>query len=275
MIKLFAILSVTFVISCNSSLVKSVKSVKYELVAKSDVDPISDNSVSSKYKKNYRRIMILPPSGSSGGEFSTYITRIESTFIKSGLVPISSAITGRVAKDKSGDDTSKTIQIPEIERVMLMAKSSKTDAVLQIGSIEDGSNCSRFFLLDNKKKLFEPTTYENYKESEFQKIKLCSPSVTLSAKLINVKEGEVTDTLDLTCNIAEVLPEDFELTIESNRTILSESNLSFDSNFQFGKVEEYEDEIALKASGQWVKESRSACFDILFEKVASKIKNNN
>ena len=47
-------------------------------------------------KKNYKRIMVLPPSGTKRGQYDPVVALFEREFLKNGITVISGAITGSI-----------------------------------------------------------------------------------------------------------------------------------------------------------------------------------
>ena len=97
---------------------------------------VNDSSVSPSLREGtFSRIMIVPPSGTAGVQFEDNMAAIERSFIARGVTVISSAITSRVlADDRTRTSNQTGINLSELERALLLAKESRVDAILQIGT---------------------------------------------------------------------------------------------------------------------------------------------
>lgn len=162
---------------------------------------VNETSIAPTMKtKAYRKIMIVPPSGTVRGEFESGLASAERQFIKRGLTLISPAITGRVAIL----DTSKAesavggLAISDVERALVMARESNCEAVFQIGEFQRlGSQQSEYgtrYFVDRGENPLVECDLQQFQEAQGDEIMCWSfsaPVLRFSGRLVDVESGEV------------------------------------------------------------------------------------
>ena len=177
-------------------------------------------------ERDYKRIMLVPPSGVSGPEFDAGLAGAELALMRLGVELISPAITGRVvAGDEGVSDGSSdgSLALSDLERALVLAERSNASAVLQIGELtiqqpaklgmdmlpSAGQAGHRYFILGDDDSLREvgPGVYES---SATGRWRFSAPVVTFTAKLIDVRDGFIVAAFHLQSDIARRLPSTFE-----------------------------------------------------------------
>ncbi len=183
--------------------------------------PVVDRSVvSPKLEKNrYEKIMVIPPSGTSRGAFEPQIVLFEREFLRRGITVISGAITGKVVLEAPGGDDEKKSEaaalLTDLERALIMAKRTGADAILQVGdfSLSQEVVKTRFFVVDATGGTFREVPQEEYEAFQgFQKQWFASKEMRFIGRLVDVENGEVVATLDVSIPLNHLLPGDYVAT---------------------------------------------------------------
>jgi hypothetical protein len=199
------------------------------------LDPNDATSVSPQLASmNYRKVMVIPPSGTARGAFDKVINLFEREFLRNGITVISGAITGRVAMKEMGEeDTSRRggSHLSDAERALIMAKETGADALLQIGQFDwSGSQVdSRFFVLDTRQgaTAFREATLDEYQAWTGMKRSFQSEMITFIGRLTDVSTGEIMASFKVEAAANWNLPTEYVATINQNGHVLSE-------NFTYG-----------------------------------------
>jgi hypothetical protein len=93
--------------------------------------PAVDQTVPKRTDRQFTSVMVLPPSGTERGEDPEMAT-VERVLLSAGIKVISSAVTGRIVQDVSGNRVETGANLPYLERALVMARGSNADAVLQV-----------------------------------------------------------------------------------------------------------------------------------------------
>ena len=184
---------------------------------KSDLPPIDDSAISPRLKDiPCRKIMIIPPSGTARGTFENKLSLFEREFIRQGMTVISAAITGRVvmdSPDKSQEKKNETAgNLSDMERALIMAKTTGADVILQLGMFEWGKEriLTRFFIAEGTTDgVFKETNLSQYKSWTGAKMEFESLVLNFIGKLVNVENGEVLATISTTMPANFALPNDY------------------------------------------------------------------
>ncbi len=75
--------------------------------------------------------MVLPSRGSERGQVSD-LAEVERVLLEGGVRVISSGMTGRVVFDPVGNRVETAANLSDLERALVLARSSSADALLQI-----------------------------------------------------------------------------------------------------------------------------------------------
>jgi hypothetical protein len=148
--------------------------------------------------------MVLPPRGSERGQVSE-LSDLERVLLAKGFRVISSGITGRVAAGPVEARVDEAPRLSDLERALILAKGSNADVLLQVGEIAFESGERHFTLLDRgssdlKEVQERPSNpdacYVRMKEARF----------TFQAKVINVENGEILVSMDISQSTSRVPP---------------------------------------------------------------------
>ncbi len=146
--------------------------------------------------------MILPPSGSSRGQFEGYLNEFERAFLQKGLRVVSSAVTGRVVQERKSESAA---QLSDVERALILARETGADALLQVGSLESiGPSKLRWFcstLMDGELAECDAKTYAS---SPFGRA-ISGTQWRLQGRLIDVRNGEVLASIEFTTAVVDHL----------------------------------------------------------------------
>lgn len=162
---------------------------------------IDDSSVSPRLVGDqFRKVMILPPSGTAGPDFQVSLAAAERAFIRRGVTVISPAITSRVVLTDGGQDQSDTgLRLSELERALVLARQSQSDAVLQIGSLtwtpaESSEHGRRYFVDSGRSDELvevERSGWMQAREAERLAVTVDGEVLEFTGRLIDVDSGEV------------------------------------------------------------------------------------
>ncbi len=152
------------------------------------VSLINDNSSASPKlaKRQYSKIMVIPPVSKDPGAFDTEINFFEREFLKHDITVITAAITGRLAATQTEESKTKGgIALSEAERVLIMARETGANAYLQVGKftwLEDVPT-TRYFILDPGSTEYREVKLSEYQTWQGKKRAYTSPWLTFVGKL--------------------------------------------------------------------------------------------
>lgn len=178
--------------------------------------PIDNSVISPKLaEKEFSKIMVIPPSGTTRGQFELQMVIFEREFLRQGMSVISPAITGRVVLDSPDTMNGKTEMasgLSDMERALIMAKNTGAEFILQVGSLKlNKAEYNRFFNLP-----LGSTEYVEVSASEHGKTwynrKYSSISIEFVGKIVDVENGEILGTLDVKLPSNYALPMDYIVT---------------------------------------------------------------
>lgn len=240
------------------------------LTMTADLPPIDNSVISPKLKDiKCEKVMVIPPSGTARGAFEQHMVLFEREFLKQGMGVISSAITGRVVMDSPTEDSEKNETasvLSDMERALVMAKTTGADAILQVGSLgwTEMKN-SRFFVYEKEDVSFREVGVSDFRKLKKPGIKFIAPHLEFLGKIVNVENGEVLATLDVILPANYTLPEDYV----AKYTVMSGGNPKLSStsevNFIYIKKTQYQ------TSYPWLEESKNASEKKLLPYIAKKI----
>ena len=199
---------------------------RYTLVMKSTVPPVDESAVSPGLaQKKYHRVMVIPPSGTTRSKFDFEINTFEREFLRGNITAISSAITGRVVLGRTPDSTQgEKVEgasgLSDAERALVMAKETGADAILQIGQLgwegdrtEGNSNFTadtRFFIVGDQEPAFHEVTKGEFQAWRGKKVHYYGPTLVFVGRLIDVSNGEVMASFNVSCAANGNLPADYQ-----------------------------------------------------------------
>jgi hypothetical protein len=149
---------------------------------------------------HYKRIMVIPPSGTVRGEFDAVVALFERELLKKGITVTSGAITGRVVyEEEGGDKNARRIeggaQLSDAERALVMAKKTNSDAILQIGEWKWGKEDepSRWFIVDpaHAEERFTEVSREEFERAQGPRYAYGALPLSFIGRLIDVESGQV------------------------------------------------------------------------------------
>ncbi|MEE9368846.1 MAG: hypothetical protein V3V05_08275 [Pontiella sp.] len=179
--------------------------------------PPLDNSVISPKlaEKGFSKIMVIPPSGTTRGQFELQMVLFEREFLRQGMSVISPAITCRVVLDSPDDMNGKSETasgLSDMERALIMAKNTGAEFILQVGLLKlNNAEGNRFFNLP-----VDSTEYVEVSAAELGRTwynqQYAAISIEFIGKIVNVENGEILGTLDIKLPANHHLPMDYEAT---------------------------------------------------------------
>lgn len=238
-------------------------SITYELSAPPDqtVDDLSALAPRLK-QRAYRQIMVLPPSGSERGQFDTNMAVLERALLSRGLTMIVPAVSARVVfneeKNAAGVEQRRGgSELSDLERILIMARESRANAVLQIGQFGwEGTSARCFVATRQTPPMREVTVAEHTGWDPAWRWVLEAPLLRFTARLIDVEDGEIVASLAMNGKAVHSLPGTytarFKPDAEARRLRLISESFPF-------------------SQGAWVAEAQQRVTDELFNRVAQVI----
>ena len=202
--------------------------------------------------KQYNKVLIIPPAGTTREQHEALITRFETGFLKQGLSLIASA-RGQAARAAAEANLEKAIQ---------MLQESGAEAILKIveSKWSDGSEASRFFVLDDlDQQQFREVNENEYRLWNAEKYAFDSPRLHFSGKLVDAATTEVLKTFDMTTAANWNLPKAYEATLALDRNDKWEI---VEANFDYGET-------------WWLDEAKNTSEAKLIEEIAKTIKSSS
>lgn len=239
-------------------------SVTYELRAE-PLTAVEDQSASSANlaQRSYRQVMVLPPSGSERGQFDTNLAVLERALLRRGLTMIAPAVSARVVFNEdqpSGAQRRGGSELSDLERILIMARESRANAVLQIGELGDQGAARRLFVATpGVAPLREVTPGEWNRAAPAWRWALEAPVLRFTARLIDVESGEIMASLAMQGRLVHALPETWvgRLRPHDEKELL----VLVEESFPFTGSQE--------AEASWLGEARRAVTDQMFNRVAA------
>ncbi len=145
-------------------------------------------------RKSFRRVMIVPPSGTARGGFERELSVFEKKFIEVGVTLISPAVTGRVAS--AGEEKHGGQELSDVERALILAKKSGAEVLLQVGFMGSGPPRDRALCGTRPEALGGCKDPTDWKAAPW-KVGLRGPTLRFEGRLINVENGEIIASLDI------------------------------------------------------------------------------
>jgi len=167
-------------------------------------DTILDRSAPATRKPPVSALMVLPPRGSERGQRSD-LSDLERFLLEKGFRIISSGITGRVASGPSEVRADESSRLSDLERALILAKNSNADALLQVGEIGFSDAERHFVLPDGERANFKEVPESPTSPNAFG-VRIKEAKFTFQAKLINVENGEIMVSMDISQSTSRVSP---------------------------------------------------------------------
>ena len=163
-----------------------------------------DNTIVSNNRpeKEYTHLMVIPTSGTAGGEFDASIALFERELLHNGITVIASAVTGRVVGIMGRESSEKIAEatvLSDVERALVMAGESGVDAILQL-DLDWYSEAidTRFFGVEEDGSFVELTREEYAESSKYVgRMALKSRVLSLTGRLIDVDSGQILMSIDM------------------------------------------------------------------------------
>lgn len=166
-------------------------------------------------EKKFKKVMVIPPSGTARGAFEPQIVLFEREFLKRNVTVISGAITGKVVLESAaGSDEKKSeaaALLSDLERALIMAKRTGAEAILQVGEFDWSKHekPTRFFLAGAPGMPFREVKQEEYTAYTGEKRSFYSYELRFVGRLVDVENGEVMATFEVALPMNYVLSADY------------------------------------------------------------------
>ena len=184
---------------------------------------LRDRSAPAVTKAQVSAVIVLPPRGSERGQVSE-LADLERVLLGKGFRVISSGITGRVASGPVEARAEEASRLSDLERALILAKNSNADALLQVGEIGFVPAERYFTLLEGNMRHFEEVPELSSRTATYC-IRIKEARFVFQAKLINVENGEILVSMDISQSTSRVSPMT-SMDVLPNR---EESTMSIDS----------------------------------------------
>lgn len=258
----------------------------YQLQMSPSLAAVDESAVSPKLsQKKYTRLMVIPPSGTSRGQFDHQIALFEREFLKNGTTIISGAITGRVVAESENSlgkegRTGRVIDLSDAERALVMAKDTGADAILQIGAWQfSDAVASRYFILDSDKgDRFVEVQLAEYRSWTKEKFLFPSRILHFVGKLIDVSSAEVVASFKLKDAVNWNLPSEYRASISYRKCNPHpqypdprNTRIVLDNIYDKNKCPQFEDENFKYEDPSWLPEAEEKLQAIVIQHVAKTI----
>lgn len=149
-------------------------------------------------RRPFKRIMVVPPSGTVRGGFERELSVFEKRFLQNGVTLISPAVTGRVVGEttEQGGKTDSAETLSDVERALVLARKSGVEAILQVGTFGPDGVFERYTCSDNPATLVE-CHRAGWQAAKFKQT-LHGRVLRFQGRLIEVETGEIVGSLDVT-----------------------------------------------------------------------------
>jgi hypothetical protein len=165
---------------------------------------LRDRSAPTVTKAQVSAVIVLPPRGSERGQVSE-LADLERVLLGRGFRVISSGITGRVASGPVEARADEASRLSDLERALILAKDSNADALLQVGEIGFVPAERYFTLLEGDLRHFKEVPEPPARPGTYC-IRIKEARFTFQAKLINVENGEIVVSMDISQSTSRVSP---------------------------------------------------------------------
>ena len=194
--------------------------------------------------KNYRKVMVIPPSGSGTEQFDSKLALFEAELLKINVTVISGAVTGRVVTDSkvAGSAHDGAAKLSDIERALVMAKKTGADAVIQIGSFgwsKDDAQPYRYFVEDAATKSMKEVDEKTFASTPSAKrYQLRSPKLSFVGRLVDVESGQVMAAFNIVTAANRCMSPPYEATLKIHSSDAAER---VSENYSYSQVAKGDD----------------------------------
>jgi hypothetical protein len=221
---------------------------------------LDETVVSPQLKaKRYKRIMVIPPSGTARGQFDREIALFERELLKSDITVVAGAVTGRIVLG-GGAGAEKRLEaakdLSDAERALVMAKETGADALLQLGGFgwSEGRAATRFVVLmkmDGVQR-FREVSQSEYQGASGAKLAFLSPVLSFVGRLMDVESGQVVASFKIDGAANWSLPVGYtaQVVMDQVTYLAGESFVYGDSSWVAGAVSRQEMAAAQRAAEQ-------------------------
>lgn len=166
--------------------------VRPDLVA---VDRSTRANVSTQFTA--ASVMILEPTGAAVSDFEPARLDLERGFMLKGIRLVVPAVTGRIVQEQTKTETAALLS--DLERAIVLARSSGADVILQVGAFASAGSSSRFFCLEEGSTLTECDAKRAF--SRFSRT-VQAEVWRFLGRLLDTASGEVLASIDIAVPIA-------------------------------------------------------------------------
>ncbi|MBI4567120.1 MAG: hypothetical protein HY719_01840 [Planctomycetes bacterium] len=179
------------------------------------IPSLNDETVVSPALKErqYKQVMVLPPSGTARGVFEKQLVWAEGEFLKRNLGVTSPAVGARVVDENQGDEVVRRGggEFSDMERALRLSKKANCDVVVQIGSFEWVENGAKRYFVGENEKMREVTRREHDEHVGF-KYSISTYQLHFSGRLVEVEKGDTLATFNMAGSLFGHLPQDYVTT---------------------------------------------------------------
>lgn len=163
-----------------------------------------DNTVPEDLRPAIASIMVLSPAGNErGAAISEEIIAVERALLKRGIRVVSSGITARaVSGTNAASPTAAATKLSDLERALILARDTHVDALLQITELR--YEPFELALSETHGRLLPATASDQTPTHALASLAMFK----LRARLIEVAEGDILLSIDLSQSTARALPVD-------------------------------------------------------------------
>jgi hypothetical protein len=171
----------------------------------------SDLTVPKQSERRFGTMMVLPPRGSDRGQVSD-LADVERVLLASKIRVISSGVTGRVVLDQSGNRVETAANLSDLERALVLARNSNTEALLQIVDLGWTDRRRPFVLAGDRYQEVAPGT--SVDPSHLVRVR--EAVFRFEARVINVEDGEIVMSIDVSQGTSRVISSPMTVPITSS-----------------------------------------------------------
>ncbi|MGE4157810.1 MAG: hypothetical protein AB7F75_01805 [Planctomycetota bacterium] len=264
---------------CTDPQAKAAPVITYNITIKpigpEDMSVASPNFTLKKYKK----IMVVPPSGTARAEFDAEVANVEREFMQRGLILISPAVGARVTEGDEDKKKSETqAQLSDVERALILAKKSNADAILQVGQFQwTNDKTNRYFKVGADGVSLGEVTKSEYDREGTQKARIFykAECMDFKGKLIDVESAEIMLSFSMWQSPIRSLPMDYLATFTNPQMkyAVTPQGQYIMENGQYKMAWSFNilSESFRLTSDDWKQEARSKSVQEIFSRVAERI----
>lgn len=178
---------------------------------------VDDSAVSPRVaERGYRRIAVMPPSKTDDDEKTLSLAPLESELLRHGLEVYTSALSPTALAEASVEETSVTEKVDvlsEVERALLRARQTNSEALLQVERMEwSYHQVARQFIFDGG--ALVSASPDQYSWHNGFGRSLSFPAILFTGRLLDVESGEVVIAFSMRDTLISGLEESYTETYE-------------------------------------------------------------